>query len=300
MKRLCVILLVLTFLLSFGLTISAHADPIILPNEPVFFQFNNIEQVDQSLTNSIIVPGGYGNAGNWGLFNVSSIQHGAVAIPHTDISGGPVWWADDGPGGTQGQITGIFYNINLVDGTHATGGIMDLYWHDAGSDTITATDMAGTTAGPDAATVARFTSGTLLARLNFMPGIIDGDNTTTILSDADLSISVSGHADSFADVDTSVVGAWTTQLDDNWFYVDNDGDGVYGETGEMRDIRFSNFFNGLPAWTDPTSPWIVGLRSNDPGRLYAQPIPEPATLLLLGTGLIGFAAVARRRLKKKD
>lgn len=302
MKKLCSILTILTVLSVFGLAINAHAVPIMLPVEPVFFQFNNLEQVDQSLTNSIAVPGtptsivptGYGTAGNWGVFNLSSIQHGFVSIPHTDINGGPVWWSDDGPGLTQGQISGIFYGIDLHSGTEAHGGIMDFYWNDAGSDTITASDMSGTTAPPITATVDRFASGTFLARLNFMPGIVTGNPVTTIKSNSNLTISLSGYADGFAEVDTTVVGLWTSALDCDWFYVDSDGDGSFG-TGlnEKLDVRFSTMFNGLPVW-DGTGD-IKGLRSNDPARTY--PIPEPGSMLLLGSGLLVLGGIARRKFK---
>ena len=137
---------------------SAMAAPIGLPpNQPIYFQFNNLEVT--SAANDLVVPGAYAPAaglqGNWGVFNITSMQNGAVSIPHLNIGGGPVFFSDDGPGGTAGQITGIFYGIQNTSATTATGGHIDLFWHDAGSDTITAACIAGATCGPNAATVDR-------------------------------------------------------------------------------------------------------------------------------------------------
>ena len=250
--------------------VTALAAPISLPiGQPIYFQFNNLEQVDTTLANSLIIPGGYNGTntqGNWGVINVSTIQTGAVSVPHLDIGGGPVFWADDGPGGTQGQIVGIFYDIQLTSGTTASGGTLDLYWHDAGSDPITAACLAGG-CPPDAATVALFTGGTFLARINFESGIISGDMLTTIQNSTNITVSLSGKADSFSSVDTTITGPWTNVLNGNWFWVDPNGNGIYGEPGETRDVRFSNFYNGLPSWNGPIGSGIQGLRSNDPARV---------------------------------
>lgn len=299
---------------------AAQAAPIVLPpGAPLFFQFSNLEQIGPF--NNVVVPGGSidvngdgildtpATEGNWGVFNISSLQAGAVATPNQDISGGPAFFFDDGAVGglepftQQGQVSGIFYGISLTSGTTATGGWIDIYWEDAATDDITAADLNGAF-GPGNRTAAnqagKFTDGTLLARLQFMPGIISGDGLNTLSSDLDVTGTITGQgvAQFFADVIdinndgqiTGADGAWAPALDGNWFFTDVDGDTVFGESGERRDLRFATFFNTLAAWDEPG---LVGLRSNDPGRAFT--VAEPGMVSLLGLGLLGAGLNLRRR-----
>lgn len=291
---------------ALGSASSVQAAPVQLQNGPVYFQFNNLEQLDASLGNGIAVPGGGidvngdgsidtpNSEGNWGVFNLSSLQAGGIATPNQDINGGTTYWAD---GISGGQISGVFYGITTTSPTTATGGWMDVIWDE--TPDVTAADLNGAYAPTNrtaANQVGKFTDGTLLARLEFATGIKTDGSNTTLASTIDVSnITGSGQADAFANVIDinndgvidSLDGAWAAQLNQDWFQVYPDG-----VTMETRDVRFSTFFNLLSAW-DGTGA-ITGLRSNDPGRAFVV-VPEPGTLALFGLGLFGLGAAARKR-----
>jgi hypothetical protein len=266
-------------ILGLASTGTAWADVVNLPDDEIFIQFTNIEQVDVSLQNSIDVPGTYGDAGNWGVVLISTIVTGAPTVPNQDIQGGgsPVF-----TNVTDGQISGIFYDIQLDSGTTATGGFLDLYYHPA--VTIDADCMAGITCAPDASTVTLFTTGTLLAHIEFASGVngLSGDCDTTIKSSLDLTgqITGQGQADSYGNI---LSGEWADDLNTDWFQT----------ACGTRDIRFSNFFSLNPNWDGGDN--VVGLRSNDPARTVSTSVPEPLTLGLLGLGLAGLGVRMRRR-----
>jgi hypothetical protein len=268
---------------------TALAGPISLPiGVPLFFQFDNLEQVSPS--NGIVVLGINGGAaqGNWGVMKLTSIQLGTITVPNQDIQGGgSIIFAD----GTTGQVSGIFYGINLTSATTATGGTLDLYWNDIG--TIGA--LNGTTYPANAATATLFTTGTFLARINFASGIIPGDATTTIASTDLTTQGGTGFAGSFGNVNLTSVGPWSNALNGDWFHVFPNG---ISQPFVTRDVRFDDTFNvDNTAWngTTATGAPITGLRSYDPVRSLNNIIPEPSTLVLLCIGLLGLGLYRRRK-----
>ena len=295
-------------LLTFG-SGAVTAAPFIPPEDtPLFTQLVNAEQLSPS--NSITTPSG-DEEGNWGIFQVSSIQEGFVATDHKDITGGgQTVFADRAlPADSPGQITGIFHglqvtNVQSSNGSaliDSTGGQIDLYWDEEGLaeggslvEIGDGTNLPGNRTADDEYT--GFTDGIFLGTLDLASGIIDGDPNTTVRGSFDSGTDIgSGSADGYANVADvngdgiidSDDGLWASALNSDWFKVDLDGDGV-DETS--RDIRFSNETNGLASWDGDGD--VAGLRSSDPLRAYT--VPEPGMLGLMGAGLVMLAMASRR------
>lgn len=289
-----------------------------LPSGPIGIKFNNVEQI--SATNQITFAGGgidpYGNGnhlanteGNWGIFDVSNLQFGQNPITHNNTTFSDFgllpassFWTD----ASGGEITGIFYGIQLDSAKTATSGFMDIYWDDANN--FTDLGAAGRTAQNKYTTV---TDGTFLARIAFATGNVQGDAIHTVFSSIDLTSiggAFDGKAFSYGNVvDTNndgvidaVDGLWASKIDSDWFNVDTNGDGTFGGAGETRDIKFQNNFNNndFAAWntTNNTLDGSLarGANSFDPVKLFA--VPEPGILSLFGIGLLGFATARRRKI----
>ncbi len=290
MKRL---LLVLMMVIVFGLgSTFAHASAIIF--DFIGADHGTTYQIP-SQPGQVLPQGGDGISDSWGIGQAVSV--------YTTNPFSPIW----SPGGTpQGLPGGPFGSLEFYFGglddwsVTWTGtewevlstGVLEgakLYLYGSPMQNInyaagpgTQDPLAQHPLGPIPPGTGQWMVGdpndVLLLELQFVPGVIPGDNKTVLAATFN---AVWGHGEGkgYLQVVQGSTALWNSFFDLNG-YLGGNAD-FYFEYSADTDMGFG--------WVPP---WTVEFNGT------ANAVPEPTTLILLGTGLLGLVGIGRRMRKR--
>jgi hypothetical protein len=248
-------------------------------------KFDNYEMLSEFEEGSGLATGT--GEDNWGVFDVSTWENEDT---------GDIIYTRTGPGDS--EITGVFwgleiddvisdgsggftFNLNTGQGPNGSPAGLALYYDDKTDPGFVEFNelINGPTARTGDKTHTGSSEGTLLFEAIFVPGITTDSETVVQGSLDSLTFPPTGNADGYFDIVDG--GEWADFFNTDTFTT---------ALGTTADGFLSNRFE-----PDDDSNW--DLVSDDPAKLYG--VPEPGTMLLFGTGLLGFAFLGRRKIMKK-